>query len=424
MRIAYLTCVYPPYPGGIGMAAAGMAKEMSKRGHEVHVFTPQYSTPTLSAVHRVAHHSVLCNYLKPWIKYGNSAFIPQLIWKLKDVDVIHLLYPFFGAAELLPILRRRSKAKIIVHHTMDAVAQGWLGVFFLLYNKTLMPYIFKQAHTILTLSEDYFRECDLTDVYANFPDAPPIEFVPNGVDTGLFRPLFDYKAPESPKSPESYRTIRKIRINSDIREVPTIVFASGLDHAHYFKGVHVLLMAMKMLKDRGVKCRCQIIGDGNMRAEYEKHAQELGLMRVIHNTECSDDQHSVLCMDEHAFVEFLGLIPHEQLPAYYQNATVAVVPSTARVECFSIVAAEAQACGLPVIVSDFPGVRVTIEHNQTGYVVRPGDPEDLANRLQELFENPQQASTMGAKGYQRANELYSWGKIGDKLEKIYESLHN
>ena len=237
MRIAYLTCVYPPYPGGIGMAAAGMAKEMSKRGHEVRVFTPQYHNE--SAVQGQSENLVV-HYLKPRFKHGNAALLPQITRLLKDVDIIHLLYPFFGAAELLPILRRRGKAKIIVHHTMDAVAEGWLGVFFLLYNKTLMPHIFKQAHQIITLSEDYFRECDLTDVYANFPDAPPIEFVPNGVDTELFCPLWTKQ------------------------ELSTIVFASGLDHAHYFKGVHVLIEAMRILKERKVNCVCQIIGDCNM----------------------------------------------------------------------------------------------------------------------------------------------------------------
>lgn len=110
------------------------------------------------------------------------------------------------------------------------------------------------------------------------------------------------------------------------------------------------------------------------------------------------------------------------MPEYYRQAAIAVVPSTARVECFSIVAAEAQSCGIPAIVSDFPGVRVTVEDGKTGYVARPGDPDDLAKRIQELVENPQTARQMGVAGRKRAVELYSWKKVGDKLDMIYKAL--
>ena len=101
-----------------------------------------------------------------------------------------------------------------------------------------------------------------------------------------------------------------------------------------------------------------------------------------------------------------------------------MVPSTARVECFSIVAAEAQSCGIPAIVADFPGVRVTVEGGKTGYVVRPGDPEDLARRVQELVEDPKKAQAMGKAGRKRAVELYDWKKIGETLEHIYEDLRH
>ena len=46
MRIAYITCVYPPYPGGIGVLAQGMATEMARRGYETVVITP----PPLKAI--------------------------------------------------------------------------------------------------------------------------------------------------------------------------------------------------------------------------------------------------------------------------------------------------------------------------------------------------------------------------------------
>jgi len=378
MRIAYLTCVYPPYPGGIGMNAAGMAKEMAKRGHEVHVFTPRQGSGVRDRVSGVILHG-----MRPLIRWGNAAFIPSLLKELKGFDVIHLLYPFFGAAELLPLLRRRKGQKVVVHHMMDAVGEGWLGKFFLLYTQLIMPIIFRGAHTVLTLSEDYFRACDITYVYEQFEDAPPIAFIPNGVDTDLFCPRTEKKIP-NPKS-----------------QIPTIVFVGGLDRAHYFKGIHVLVEALRMLKGRDIPFACKIIGEGNLRPEYEAHVREAGLTREI---------------------IFTGLIPHAELPAHYQSAAFCVVPSTSRVECFSITAAEAQACGIPALVSNFPGVRVTIQDRVTGFVVRPGDPDDLANKMELLLMDPARARQMGISGWQRVERLFSWKVIGDKLEEAYRQV--
>lgn len=394
------------------MLAQGMATEMARRGYETVVFTPSLKaaavedplvglrsaggpTPAPSTDVRV-------RYLAPRLRYGNAAWIPNLSSMLKGFDVVHFLYPFFGAAEMLPLIRKRTGVKIVLHHTMDAVAPGFRGALFRLYNETLMPLIFKQAHVMITLSEDYFRDCDITNVYANFPDAPNVEFVPNGVDTELFIPRGLLNGSVADENGFVASAHNPFLIRSVIRE-PTILFASGLDRAHYFKGVHVLIAAMRMLKEQGIKCRAQIIGDGKMRKEYEAHAKEIGV-------------------DAH--IKFLGLVPHEKLPEYYRQATVAVIPSTARVECFSIVAAEAQACGIPAIVSDFPGVRVTVEDGKTGFVVRPGDPQDLADKIRMVLDDPERARKMGEAGRARAEQLYSWQGIGDKLQRIYEGLYH
>ena len=85
-------------------------------------------------------------------------------------------------------------------------------------------------------------------------------------------------------------------------------FASGLDRAHYFKGMHVLLEAARMLKERRVRCRVWIVGEGKMRKEYEEHAREIGVLKItkLRNYEITNEAH----------VEFLGLVPHEKMPDY------------------------------------------------------------------------------------------------------------
>ncbi|MBI2551945.1 glycosyltransferase family 4 protein [Candidatus Uhrbacteria bacterium] len=434
MRIAYLSCVYPPYPGGIGVLAHGMAHEIAERGYTAEVFTLRSKgleqaiaqEAGLRSAEGPAHTpaKVKVNFINTVLRYGHAGWAPNLARQLSRFDTVHLLYPFFGVAEIIPYLRARTKSKIVVHHTMDAMAEGVLGMIFRLYNQTLMPRIFKQAHLIITLSEDYFRECDLTSVYAAMPASPPIEFIPNGVDTKLFRPtsqsVISTKRPMRARGEISHATpdngVEIPRFARNDKSVPIILFASGLDRAHYFKGVHVLIEAVRILKQRKVPCRGWIIGSGKMQKEYEAHARVAGVL----NAECGIKRGA--CQFPEAHLEFLGLAHHQDMPDYYRQAAVAVVPSTARVECFSIVAAEAQACGVPAIVSDFPGVRVTVEDGKTGYVVRPGDPEALADRIGEVIKNPEKSHAMGIAARKRAVELYDWKIIGDKLEKIYKSI--
>ncbi|OGL65608.1 hypothetical protein A3B21_03025 [Candidatus Uhrbacteria bacterium RIFCSPLOWO2_01_FULL_47_24] len=426
MKIAYLTCVYPPYPGGIGVSAQNMAQEMAKRGHGVHVYTPhggvKSQIPNPKSQTNSNYQNPKVHLLRPAVRWGNGAFLPQLLWKLRDFDIIHLLYPFYGVAELLPLIKKISRANIIVHHTMDAAYDGWLGHFFTWHTAKLMPRIFACADILFTLSEDFFRASSLAKVYQESDNAPPIGFVPNGVDTDLFHPA------------------QELHTTSYL--LPTILFVGGLDRAHYFKGVHVLLAALRMLQWGGVSFKCVIAGDGDLRKEYEAQAREADLLVTecwlgkhsvtdSHNTECflgdTAAQHSVLGSGvtlAPGSVEFVGLVPHEKLPPYYQNAAICVVPSTAPIENFSITAAEAQACGIPVVVSDLPGVRLTIEDRVSGYLVRPGDPEDLATKIFYVLEDRARAEKMGEAGRARAVANFNMQVIGDKLQTIYENLRH
>jgi glycosyltransferase involved in cell wall biosynthesis len=378
MQIAFLACVYPPYPGGIGVAAAGFARAMHVRGHRVAVFTLASSLPPPSEPFPVYR-------LRSPLRYGLAAFVPQLLWRLRAFEVVHCLYPFFGAAELLVLLRQTSRARLVLHHIMDAVAPGWLGVAFDWHRRRALYRLVGASDLVLDMSEDFFQGSDFGPLYAKLRRRPPLAFVPLGVDTDRFRP-----PPARPALPEQ----------------PAIIFTGGLDRAHYFKGLPVLLDALAMLRRRGVRCRCLIVGEGDRRAAYEAQARQLGLLGSAATS----------------VVRFTGLVPNEDLPRYYQAADVFVMPSTARVESFSISTGEAQACGLPAIVADFPGVRATIAEGETGFTVRPGDAADLAGKLERLLRDATLRRRLGAAGRQRAIERYDWAAIGKQLERHYAAL--
>src|SRR4030095_5579449 len=73
-------------------------------------------------------------------------------------------------------------------------------------------------------------------------------------------------------------------------------------------------------------------------------------------------------------------VPDDALPAYYRSADVVALPSVDRTEAFGLVLLEALACGTPVVASRLPGVRTLVEDGRTGYLVEPGNVDELADK--------------------------------------------
>lgn len=352
------------------------ACEMAKRGYEVEVFTPRYrKIENRSANRRIEIKNCSVHYLRPLFSYGNAAFLPGLLWRLRRFDIVHLYYPFFGAAEVVVLAKNFSHFKLFLHHEMDIVGEGWLKKFFSFHTRFILPWILRNVDLLLVLSSDYFKNSDMGRFYDSKKFLPSWEVVPNGVDTELFQPA------------------------SSALKFPIVIFAAGLDRAHYFKGVPILLKAVKLLKEQSFAVKLLVAGEGEMKKDYEKLAQDLNIFDSV---------------------TFAGLVTHDRLPEFYSSGSLFVMPSVGRTESFSIATAEAQACGLPAIVSDLPGMRVTIEDGVTGFLTKPGDPADLAEKIKGILQNQDLASKMGQAGRERMEKYFSWKVIGDKLEKLYK----
>jgi glycosyltransferase involved in cell wall biosynthesis len=145
--------------------------------------------------------------------------------------------------------------------------------------------------------------------------------------------------------------------------------------------------------------RLLIVGDGDLRHEYEKKVEELGQFdKVI----------------------FAGTIPNDQLPCIYRAADVVTITSSN--ESFGIVAIEAMACGLPVIAHDIPGVGNVVSHNVDGLLTPLNDEVQLANNIRKILSDARLRQTMGGNGVEKVSLKYSWPSIVDKLENVYKEL--
>jgi glycosyltransferase involved in cell wall biosynthesis len=382
MKIAIVSPVFPPYRGGIGTVAHTEALELFLRGHEVSVFSPDYKTTPSEEEKRFE----LSNpkkvpdlfLLKPLLKYGNAGFLPQLFWRLKNFDVVHLHYPFFGGAEVIwPWKFFNKKTKLIITYHHDVVGDGWKGKFFDWHTKNIMPLILKSADKILVSSLDYIKNSNARDVFEKYRDK--FEELPFGLDIKKFS-----------EKPRDFELLEKHNLKIDEK---IILFVGGLDKAHYFKGLEYLIGAKCKISD----AKLLVVGEGDLRTYYRELAGRLG----IHND-----------------VIFAGKVSQNDLPKYYNLADVAVLPSIDRSEAFGIVLTEAMACGKPVIASDLPGVRSVVENEANGFLVEPENEKILAEKINLILLSQELKKKFGEKSRRLAEEKYNIEKVTSRLEKI------
>ena len=368
MKIAQVVCTFPPYKGGIGNAAADFSRFLSAR-HEVVVFTPDTESGDFC---NTTDYKVIS--LKPWLQYGNGAWLPQLLWLLKGYDVVHLHYPFFGSAEMVWLAKiiLRRKFKLYIHYHMDVLGLPWWVKLFSLPSFLIRNSLFKIAEKITVGSLDYIRHSQIKNYFNEYKDK--FYELPFAVDTRVFLPLENKKK------------------EGDIK----LLFVGGLDKAHYFKGLGVLFKALNGLKQD--KWRLSIVGGGDLKKYYENLAEKFKFKKKIN---------------------FKGNLDQDALVKEYQNANLFILPSVNSNEAFGLVLLEAMACGAAVIATDLPGVRKVFSKKE-GLLSRPGDSIDLLYKIESLIEDNGRLKRMGKAGRELALSKYNKDTIRDKYEDLFD----
>jgi glycosyltransferase involved in cell wall biosynthesis len=114
----------------------------------------------------------------------------------------------------------------------------------------------------------------------------------------------------------------------------------------------------------------------------------------------------------------LGFLTREELERRYERAAIVVCPS--RSEGFGIVCAEAMAHGKPVVASSVGGLVNLVEHERTGLLVPPRDPQALRAALDRLLADRPLRLRLGAAGREKIIAGYSWGKVVRETRAVYE----
>jgi phosphatidylinositol alpha-mannosyltransferase len=122
----------------------------------------------------------------------------------------------------------------------------------------------------------------------------------------------------------------------------------------------------------------------------------------------------------HDGIDVLGFLSQEDLTRELLAAKALAAPSMG-MESFGMVLTRAFACAVPVVASDIPGYRAVMTED-TGELVAPGDDQALADALVGLLENEPRRRALGERARRLAVERYSWDKIAERLEQIYEEV--
>lgn len=240
-----------------------------------------------------------------------------------------------------------------------------------IFHKFLVKYSLKKANYLFSTSHAMAMEA------GKYTDKK-FEITPFGVDMELFNPN------------------KRTRKEDDGSFIVGTVKSLSVKY-----GISYLLRAVAEVKKQGiVPIKLRIAGKGPQEAEYHKLAAELGI----------DD-----------ITTWLGVISQEEAAKEWANMDVAIIPSILESESFGVSAVEAQACGIPVIISDIPGLMEATKPGKTSVVVPRCDYLRIAEQINNFYYNLAKKKGMGYSGRIFVMENYELNHCFSQVENLFSN---
>lgn len=378
MKVLFLNYEYPPLGGGAGNATAYLLREYAgMSGLTVHLVTASvdeaYSRETVGdriVVHRLPigkdpenlHYQSRADLLT--YSWKALFFSRRLIRKEGDFDLIHAFFtvPCGFLAMMLGIEFRLP----YVVSLRGADVPGYSERFKMMYGiiRPIVLLVWHRAARVISNSSGLGELAHRTDPGLDIP------VIPNGVDTEQFHPSADRSASET------------VRILVVSRLTPR-------------KGIRFLVQAMASLPKTA---KLVVVGGGGERSNLEGLAEKCGVADRV---------------------DFLGLVPHDELPDAYREADIFCLPSLN--EGMSNTVLEAIASGLPIVATVTGGTEELVADGENGYFVKTGSAEDLSEKLGKLAVDRELRDRMGASSRVKAESM-NWHAVAKSYDVEYERI--
>ncbi len=366
IKVAHIYKDFYPISGGIENIIYLLSKEILP-----HAKTEVFVSARGFFREKIEFDGIEVVKLPELVRLNSMPILPTLYQELKrsDADLFHFHHPF-PMGDLSYILSGSKKPFIISYHS-DVVRQRVSNIFY----QPLQNAFFHRAKKIIVSSENYIKA---SPVLTKWQEKCIV--IPYGIDVRFFSP-----------AGTSDDLISHIRHKYGER---IVLFVGVL---RYYKGVDVLIEAMKYVDGKLI-----IIGRG---------PEWFNLNRLVYKNKLYNK-----VILENSVTNF-NLLP------YYRACDVFVLPSIYRSEAFGIVLLEAMACGKPVISTELgTGTSWVNQHNQTGFVVPPGDPMALAEAINRLLDDKELARKFGENGRKRVIENFTKELMAERVLRVYKEV--
>jgi len=372
MKVALVAPYFFPHIGGVESHVLALARELSRKGHEVQVFTSRHADlKEFDAVDGIPVRRVSVSSM-----LFDTPLTPKLmpVLQAEKWDIIHAHSPPPMSSYYAARAATKAGTPLVYTHHCDPEMPSLLGrTVSWIYYRTLLSYTLRHAARIIVYTESYAATS-----YALWKH--PTAHVPTGLDLSRFGPQNDGAA---------------IRKKHGIEGKKVVLFVGRLT-AH--KGIQTIIEAAALT---GPDVKYLMVGPGEFPAAWSRRMRQLKV----------EDR-----------IVLAGKVAESELPAYYTACDLLVLPSVSRLEAFGLVLVEAMASRRPVVASDMPGVREVVRDGKTGLLCEPFNSDDLAAKIGALAGSEKERQEMGAAGRKLAEERYSWEVIGEKIEKVYDDV--
>lgn len=389
MKILFLNYEYPPLGGGAANATECILQEFIK--------IPDLELDLVTSSVDEKYHLE---------KKGEKIRIHKLPIG-KNTENLHfqsqkdlLVYSWraYNFSRKLINIARKSAMPYHLTHSFFTVPCGFLSLLFKLQFK--LPYIISLRGSDVPYYSDRFvflyklitpiikliwnnadqvisNSAGLRDLALKSSSKQKIEIIYNGIDIDYFEPKIKGEEQEQEQEQEKF------------------IITPGASRVTDRKGLNYLIEAVAKLVPKYPQIYLKIMGDGNAREKLEQLVKHLKL-------------------EKHC--EFVGIIPHEKVLTYYQEANLFVLPSLN--EGMSNAMLEALAVGLPLISTNTGGASELVLNEKNGFIVKFKDSQDIANKIEKLILDVTLRKEMASVS-RELSEKMSWENIAKKYFEVY-----
>lgn len=373
MRICFLAPAH-------GLHTKKWCEWFSRHGHEVHVISFTESIIENVTIH-IVRNNVNGSYSeRKKIEYLLRAKIVKRIIDDIEPDIISV-HRASSYGMVAALTGRKNYVLSVWGEDVFAFPQKSI------LHKCLIKYSLSKAQYLLSTSKAMALE-------AGKYTKKKFEITPFGVDMELFSPQ---KRTRNMNIKNAFGISNYIasNVNDGFFVIGTIKSLS------YVYGIDTLLKAVHVIKKKryDIPLKVRIAGTGILEHDYQKMAEWLGISDIV---------------------EWLGFIPQEQAAVEWANMDLAIIPS--RRESFGVSAVEAQACGIPLIISDVEGLKEATCVGKTSICFNVDDEADLANKIIKLYDDFDRREEMGYEARKFVSERFEINQCFKYIEQLFISF--